>query len=228
MEYKGITLETLFLVADNKFRDSRDFYEEHKEEIKENYTVPVRQIAAIIAPELLYLDSLMETNPVKMVSRIRRDTRFSKNKEMYRANIWAWFGRNKKQWANYPSFWFEISETDYSMGIGIFGGIPGLMQTFRKHIREKTEEFAAACKSCESAGAHLFGDTYKRLPADCPEGMEKYYIQKNFGFIVYSNELSHLADDTIIEIIKKNYKKFAPMYTFLLGVADEYFSKGEI
>ena len=37
MEYNGITLDSLFLLAENRFRDSKPFYEEHKEQLKAYY-----------------------------------------------------------------------------------------------------------------------------------------------------------------------------------------------
>ena len=35
MEYTGISADALFLLAQNRFENSRDFYEAHKEEIKQ-------------------------------------------------------------------------------------------------------------------------------------------------------------------------------------------------
>ena len=88
MNYDGISRETLFLLADNRFRNSKEFYDEHKEELKSGITVPMRQIAGIISSEFAKLDPLMVTNPVKMVSRIRRDTRYTKDQSLYRENMW--------------------------------------------------------------------------------------------------------------------------------------------
>ncbi len=227
MQYDGISRESLFLLADNRFRDSRDFYEAHKEEIKSGVIVPMRQIAGEIGAELLELDPVINANPVKMVSRIRRDTRYTKDKALYRENVWIMFMRDKHQWEGYPCFWFEVTPSNYSLGIGFFGDGAALMQNFRKAIRENTAEFRAAVRKCEKTGAELFGREYKRMPADCPKGMEPYYIKKSFGFIAYSGELDELADERIIEIIRGYYKAFSPMYSFLLGVSDETFAKGE-
>ena len=95
MKYEGISRETLFLLADNRFRNSKEFYDEHKEELKSGITVPMRQIAGIISSEFAKLDPLMVTNPVKMVSRIRRDTRYTKDQSLYRENMWIMFMRDK-------------------------------------------------------------------------------------------------------------------------------------
>ncbi|HBV44332.1 MAG TPA: hypothetical protein DEF14_08070, partial [Ruminococcaceae bacterium] len=75
-DFKGITQDTLFLMQLNRFNDSKAFYEENKEKIKANMTVPMRQIAASLSDMMLDIDPFMNTIPTKMVSRVRRDTRY--------------------------------------------------------------------------------------------------------------------------------------------------------
>ena len=58
MEYKGITPEALFLLADNRFRNSKEYYESRKEEIKSGVTEPMRQLAGLIGGELLSVKPL--------------------------------------------------------------------------------------------------------------------------------------------------------------------------
>ncbi len=227
MEYKGITRDALFLLADNRFRDSKAFYEEHKEEIKANVTVPMRQIAGIIVEDLLSVDPLMNSIPTKMVSRVRRDTRYTKDKRLYRENMWIMFMRPKHEWRGYPCMWFEVTPSGYSLGVGFYGDEPGLLETYRKALRERPDEFTEAAKKCEMTGAVMFKNSYKRPFAGCPEGLEEYYNLKDVGFMVWFGELEDLESDKIIEIIRGIYKAYIPMYKFLLDVSDEYFSKGE-
>ena len=227
MEYNGITREALFMLADNRFRDSKAYYDEHKEEIKTKVTIPMRQIAGIIGEELISLDPLMNTIPTKMVSRVRRDTRYTKDKHLYRENMWIMFMRPKHEWQGYPCMWFEVTPREYSMGVGFYGDEAGLLETFRKNLRERPEEFTNAADLCKKVGSVFFNRKYKRLFAGCPEGLEEYYNAKDVGFITFSAQLEDLQDDKIIEIIRGTYKAFSPMYEFLLSVSDEYFAKGE-
>lgn len=227
MEYKGISKDALFLMADNRFRDSKAYYEEHKEQIKESMTVPMRQLAEIIGSELAGIDPLMNTVPTKMVSRVRRDTRFTKDKHLYRENMWIMFMRPKHEWRCYPCMWFEVTPVNYSLGVGFFGTEPGLMETFRKALRENPKEFLKAAEKCKKAGARLDEAHYKRPFPDCPNGLEEYYNCKEIYFISFSENLDDLSDNRIVEIMRSTYKAFSPMYKFLLGVSDEYFSKEE-
>lgn len=227
MEYKGITPDAMFLLAENRFRDSKAFYEEHKEDIKNSVTVPLRQIAGIIGEELLAVDPMINAIPTKMVSRVRRDTRYTKDKRLYRENMWIMFMRPKHEWRGYPCMWFEVTPSGYSLGVGFYGDEPGLLETYRKALREKPDEFRSAVKSCLKTGSVAFRNSYKRPFPDCPEGLEEYYNLKDVGFIVYFGGFDELADERILDIIRGIYKAYTPMYKFLLGVSDEYFSKGE-
>ena len=225
MEYKGITRDALFMLADNRFRDSKAYYEEHKEEIKSNVTVPMRQIAGILGEELLAVDPLINTIPTKMVSRVRRDTRYTKDKSLYRENMWIMFMRPKHEWRGYPCMWFEVTPNNYSMGVGFYGDEPGLLEVYRSALRERADEFKKAADLCKKVGSHFFNRQYKRPFPGCPEGLEEYYNAKDVGFISFSGELEDLEDEKIIEILRGVYKAYSPMYKFLLDVSDEYFSK---
>ncbi len=227
MRYDGITRDSLFLLADNRFRDSKAYYEEHKEAIKSGVTVPMRQIAGVIGEELLSVDPLMNTIPTRMVSRVRRDTRYTKDKSLYRENMWIMFMRPKREWVGYPCMWFEVTPRDYSMGIGFYGDEAGLLETYRKALRERPEEFRDAAEKCKMSGSHFFNRKYKRAFPDCPEGLEEYYNAKDVGFISFSGDLDDLKDEKIIEIIRGIFQLYTPMYKFLLSVSDEYYSKGE-
>ena len=82
--YKGITPEAIELLSLNRFNDSKAFYEEHKEELKQGAIIPMRQIVLDVSDLVCDIDPLMDTNPIYIVSRIRRDTRRTKSKMLYR------------------------------------------------------------------------------------------------------------------------------------------------
>ena len=225
MEYNGITADTFMLLAENRFRDSRDFYEAHKEEIKQGAIVPMRQIAGIIGGELLSLDPLMETVPTKMVSRIRRDTRYTHDKHLYRENVWVMFMRPKKQWQQYPCMWLEVFPGSYTYGIGLFGETPALMECFRTYIAQKPDEFRAAVGSALSVGAQVVGEQYKKEKPGAPEGLETFFKMKRLFITKHSTDISVLEDSRIIDELRESFAAFSPMYRFLLEVSDKYFSE---
>jgi hypothetical protein len=53
----------------------------------------MRQLILDVSDICDELDSLIDTNPTYLVSRVRRDTRRTKNKMLYRENLWLMLRR---------------------------------------------------------------------------------------------------------------------------------------
>ena len=222
MAYSGISPDTLFLAAQNRFENSRIFYEEHKKELKEGFTIPMRQIAAEIAPQLYEIDDKVMTDPVKMVSRFFRDTRFSKDKHLYRDNLWIMFMRNKHEWQQYPCMWFEVTQNFWSYGVGMFWVDATYLELYRKALLERPQEFLKAVRAAERTGAMYSPELYKKPKAGNPiPEIEPYYNVKYLHFVAHSTNFELLESEELIEELKEVYSDFAPMYTFLKEIADE-------
>ncbi len=221
--YDGISVETLMLMSENAFRDSRDFYEQNKEKLKKGMTVPIQQVIEALSDTITDIDPQIPIRPTRMVSRIRRDTRFSKNKHLYRENLWAMFMRDKHELPYYPCMWFEVSPACYSGGVGVYDAPPAMMEVFRRHLTENEAAFLKAVRSVESAGAVFHCDSYKKPKPNCPnEKIAPYYNAKSFYFIYSFPDVRQLAQADFIEDIRGIYKKMKPMYRFLLKVSEEY------
>ena len=228
MEYTGIGADALFLLARNRFENSRDFYESHKEEIKQGIIMPLRAIAAEMGSLMFSIDSMMNLDPVRMVSRVRRDTRFSKDMHLYRDNLWVMFMRPKQEWYMYPCMWFEVRQECFSYGVGGYYMPPALLEVYRKHLINNEKEFVSAVKSLRKAGAQFSGETYKKPKPGSPSpAVLPYYNVKELYFSVTRTDFEVLKTDAIIDDLKKAYKAFAPLYKFLLKVSDDYMAEKE-
>lgn len=226
MDYNGITAEGRVLLAENRFNNSKAFYEDNKQRIKELTTVPARQLAAAVSDTLVKIDPLMNLIPEKMVSRVRRDTRFSKDKLLYRENMWIMFMRPKASWEFQPCMWFEFYPDRYHYGVGMFNVTPSYMNTFRRCLSEKPDEFRSAVKKLKRTGAVPRIEPFKKeKPGDIPEDLKPYYNAKYLCFMFTGTDLDRLCDNRIVEDLNKAVKAFAPMYNFLLEVMERFISE---
>lgn len=228
-EFKGFDKNIFTLLEINKFNDSKAFYDSVKEEIKQGAIVPMRQLASDISDELFAIDDKMNLVPTKMVSRIRRDTRFSKNKDLYRANVWCMFMRDKHLWQRQPCMWFEYYPDFYSYGVGTFRTDSTFLEYFREYLAENQEEFKEALRILSLTGATLDIECFKK---DKPgiervsEDLRKFYNCKYFYFIYSSPEMSKLIDGSIKEELVYAIRAFAPLYKFLAEITDKIISEG--
>lgn len=219
--YRGITPEALWLLAENRFQNSKEFYESKKPAIKEQVLLPMQQICAALAEPMEKIDGKISVIPSRMVSRIRRDTRFTKDKTLYREHVWATFMRPKKEFPCSPAFWFEITPQGYTFGVGYYSTSPQLMQTYRDAILADPATFRRAVRRAERAGFAFGGESYKKAkPGDVPEDLRAYYNQKD-AFVCRENpDLAPLRDAGIIEELKQGFQELAPLYRFLQKVSE--------
>ncbi len=222
MAYNGIKPDILFLASQNRFENSRMFYEEHKQELKDGFTIPMRQIAAEIVPQIYEIDDKVMTDPVKMVSRFFRDTRYSKDKHLYRDNLWIMFMRNKHEWQHYPCMWFEVTQNYWSFGVGMFWVDATYLGLYRKALLERPQEFLKAVADAKKTGAMYCPEFYKKpKPGDPIPEIEPYYHIKDLCFIAQRTDFETLENDKLIDELKEVYQNFSGMYTFLKSIADE-------
>lgn len=221
--YDGIKRESMFLMAQNRFEDSKAFYEAHKEEIKQGVTVPMKQIASVIGEDMFRYDPKMELTPWKMVSRVRRDTRFSKSKNLYRENMWIMFMRPKKENPFVPCFWFEIFPDCYTCGVGTFETNSRVCQLYREKVQRDPEAFRKIIKSCIKTGAQMSGGRYKkRFPGNVPEDLTEIYNMKSLFFRKTFPDIGDLEKSDFLDELRKIYKQMYPFYKFMLEIYEEY------
>ncbi len=221
MSFRVFDRDTFLLLAENKFNDSKPYYDSVKDQIKQKAIVPMREICAELADQLYELDDQMNLIPVKMVSRIRRDTRRAKNKEMYRENVWAMFMRHKNDWSYQPCMWFEIMPGGYSMGVGVYDTDTGYLEHFRNAVLAQPDAFRLAVKQAHSVGAAESVERYKKdKPGDVPPDVRPYYQAKSLYFIRYCSDMEPLFNGKVLDELRVSFAAFAPMYRFLLGVME--------
>ena len=220
--YNGIKADTLFLAAQNRFEDSKIFYEEHRQELKDGFIIPMRQIAAEMGELMLSIDDMMVTDPQRMVSRLYRDSRFSGDKHRYRDNLWIMFMRNKNEWLNYPCMWFEVKQDCWVYGVGMFYVDAAYLELYRKALIERPQEFLKAAKKAEKAGA-AFAPVYykKQKPGEPVPEVEKYYNVKYMCFTNERKDFKTLESEKLIDELKQAYAEYADMYKFLKSISDE-------
>ncbi len=228
--YSGIKSEAIELLALNRFNNSKAFYEEHKEEIKQGATVPMRQMILDLSDLCTDLDPLIDTNPTYLVSRVRRDTRRTNNKLLYRENLWLMLRRNKVAYPFAPFYWFEFTPEGYTYGLAVFMAKPAQFDFIRQLILKEPERWLDAVAAAEQAGLKFgFWDAYKkdRVP-DAPEELKKYLNVKNMEFVHYSPDLKKIETTDIVDEMRYMISVSSPMYEFLIEAYDNAFNEGII
>ncbi len=220
MSYDGLTIDALKFLFENRMNNSKDWYDSHKDKYRELVYEPFVELIKELSPVMAEIDSQILTVPSKLISRVRRDTRFTKDKTLYRDNVWLVFLRDKSKMSSSPCFWFEINQSGSSYGIGYYGAEPGSMANMRELITSGHPAFLKALECYESQNEFIIGgEMYKksRFP-DQPENIRSWLDRKNIFFECVQNDFNLAFSKELPEILKKSYMKLKPIYDFLLWV----------
>lgn len=216
--------ETLDFLLENKIHDSRIWYQENKPRYQKLVLEPMRELVEKLAPSMLEIDSQLVVEPKvdRTISRIYRDTRFSKDKSLYRDIMWVVFCRDRKAYPCPPGFVLEFSPDGFRYGCGFYQAAPAVMEQVRRMILKKDKAFLAAKKAFE--GQNLFpmsGKRYKRSKyPEQPEMLRQWLERRNLDFFCESEDFELLFSEELPKTLLEGFQTLAPIYHFLIRAMD--------
>lgn len=228
--FKGIKPESIELLCLNRFNDSKEFYEEHKLELKEGITVPMRQIVLDLSGLMYDIDDKMLTDPVRSVSRIYRDTRGNRSKIKYRENMWLMLRRYKKEYPSAPFFYFEFYPNSFGYGLAFWTWKQSAFKEVHNLIIEHPGRWLDAVDACKQAGlTYNARDNYKKdMYPDAPKEIKPYLSAKNMEFSYSSFDMNSIDSPSLIDELKLAFDLARPMYSFWADAYDNMLDKGII
>lgn len=228
--FKGIKPESIELLCLNRFNDSKEFYEEHKLELKEGITVPMRQIVLDLSGLMYDIDDKMLTDPVRSVSRIYRDTRGNRSKIKYRENMWLMLRRYKKEYPSAPFFYFEFYPNSFGYGLAFWTWKQSAFKEVHNLIIEHPGRWLDAVDACKQAGlTYNARDNYKKdMYPDAPKEIKPYLSAKNMEFSYSSFDMNRINSPSLIYELKLAFDLARPMYSFWADAYDNMLDKGII
>lgn len=216
----AISKGTLEFLQENRLQNKKSWFEEHKDEYQTLVVQPLCQLASDLAPAMSQLDDQLICEPKvgKSVSRIYRDTRFSHDKSLYRDVMWVAFGRDKKAFAGFPGFFFEVGPRGFRYGCGYYQAATSTMKALRERILAGDPQFQKALQAYDSQSVFtLEGEMYKksRHPGQ-PEALKNWLDRKSIACIHSSQDWERLFSPDLWQSLAADYAKIAPFYHFLL------------
>ncbi len=220
MSFAAFSSDALSFLFENKLNDSKEWYDEHKSEYKRLIYEPFVELVKELAPTMIEIDSSIIINPSKLISRVRRDTRFTKDKSLYRDNVWIVFLRDKSQMSSSPCFWFDLGQSGSSYGVGYYGAGTGTMARMREMIVQRHPAFMAALEAYEGQNEFTIGgEMYKRSKCpDQPDNLKQWLDRKNIFFQNVQNDFELVFSKELPEVLKNGFIKLKPIYDFFLSV----------
>lgn len=223
--FEGFPEETVRFFLELRFHNDATFFEAHRQEYEQFVRQPFYAFIEAMAPAVRSVAEDMELRPAKCLARIRRDTRFSKDKTPYRDHMWLLFRRGGEERATSAMYWFELSPATVEWGLGFWDYNRPAMDALRKRMREKPEEVLRALSQANvpQEGLEMFGGRYSRMaiPPGLPPALTELYPLKELYVKRTGVPLKAAYTPEIVDRCAQDVLRLKPLYHLLRRAADE-------
>lgn len=222
-EFKGFTPQTFQFFKDLEQNNYKEWFDSHKHIYENEILAPLKALVTTLSPAMHNIDPDFEFRPHKVISRIYRDIRFSKDKTPYKTGMWFTFQIpvSRELWTDYPGYFMELRKDEYTIGMGLFAPKKKIMDIYREEVAYIAEEFKQVTQETVlNRGFEIGGEEYKRLLANDLSEYFQPWIQRK-GIWVYKTRPVNedLYSDKIVNLIQDDFTALEWLYTFFKNVA---------
>lgn len=229
--FTGFPEETLQFFLDIRFHNNNVYFEENRERFRQDVQEPFYAFINELAPYMKDIDPQMELRPYKCLARIRRDTRFSKDKSPYRDHLWVLFRRAAEPREGSVNYWFEISPQRVGWGLGTWGENRPGMDMLRRKIAAQPDRVMDIVRDCQlyERGLMMQGSFFKRLeiPPSVPPPLHSLYKARELYIVKADTQLNWIYDASLAKRVLRDYQAMAPLYRLLRGAWDDVVDQTE-
>ena len=217
--------QTFRFLVENRQHNSREWYHAHKTEYQQYVLAPLMELVEQLRPTVLSIDPQLIAEPKvgKSISRIYRDTRYTKDKSLYRDVIWTAFSRPRTERISRPGLVFEASPDGFRYGVGYYEASTQTMQAMRTLILQSDPAFKRADRAYRKQDVFTMqGKSYKRprfteqRPQEC-----EWLNRRNISFMHDSRDFARLYAPDLHEQIAQGFQLLAPIYAFFVSVEEQ-------
>ena len=156
--------------------------------------------------------------PQKIVMRIYRDIRFSKDKRPYKTHISAWWVRDGLQKTSGAGFYFSVTPEEVVIAAGVYMPEREQLLAIRRYLAEHHEEFRAVMKNrkLRSLMTENDGAPLTRAPKGFPEEHPAIDLLKNKQWGASARlPVERATKATLLKDVVERFKAAAPMIAIL-------------
>jgi len=223
--FQGFPEETIRFFLGLRFHNDAAYFEAHRNEYEQYVREPFYAFIDAMAPAVKQIADDMELRPARCLARIRRDTRFTKDKSPYRDHMWLLFRRGGEERENATMYWFELAPERVEWGLGFWGNNRPVMEALRKRIREKPDEVADVFAQAQvpAPGLDIYGERYQRMavPPGLSETLAEIYPRKELYIKRTQVPIRVAYSLEVVERCSEDILRLKPLYQLMRKAADE-------
>ncbi len=223
--FEGFPEDTVRFFLELRFHNEASFFNAHRGEYERFVRDPFYAFIDAMAPAVRQIADDMELRPDRCLARIRRDTRFSKDKTPYRDHLWLLFRRAAEARDTAVMYWFELAPERVNWGLGFWGQNRPAMDALRKRMAEKPGEVLAVLREARlpDEGLELEGERYRRfaVPDTVPQELRALYPLKEIYVMRKDVPMRAAYSREVVTRCSEDLLRLKPLYLLLRKAADE-------
>jgi len=227
--FSGFSEDTIRFFIDLKFHNYADYFHQEHDRYVETVQSLFYSFIDELAPDMKRIDPHMEVRPHKCLSRIHRDTRFSRDKSPYRDHLWLLFRRESEPRDKSLMYWFELGPSRLSWGMGFWNENREALDMFRKRMLSNPDGTLALLDDLD-LGKHrmmLGGTSHKRMavPPQIPGRLRPWYLAKEMYISKIDPDYQLVFSDRILKEVRSDFLSLSSLYQLLRGFTDQQSSR---
>ena len=209
--FPGFTPETIDFLWGIRLNNNRDWFLEHKQQYINTLYEPMKALGAD-----LFQPFIDRPGNILKVSRIYRDARLH-HPLPYKESLWICIRQDVAWWAENPCLYFEINPDKVHYGLFWWQGKAATMESFRKYIAAKPDEFLKLIADTEAAvGQPITAELYKRPKAAEDPRLAPYFAWKGqIGCVREEVPNPALFGPELGTRVAEFFDKLIPLYEYL-------------
>ncbi|NLG56784.1 MAG: DUF2461 domain-containing protein [Clostridiales bacterium] len=202
-----------------RLNNSRAFMDANRAEYIQKLRTPYYTFIEALTPTALAIDPQMEVRPSRVLSRIFRDTRFSRDKSPYRDHHWLAFRHQGEPREKAVMLWFEIRVEWVSWGLGFWGHNRPAMDILRRRMLANPDELLSISQMLNKHDFALGGDSFKRLaiPKELNQQLLPWYTRKELLIMRQNIRPQWVFEPGIAKRLSDDFLLLKPVYQLLRG-----------
>ena len=222
--FSGFSDETIQFFLDLKFHNNTEYFHSNHERYVNEVQKYFYAMIDELGKDMLSIDPCMEIRPYKCLSRIHRDTRFTKDKSPYRDHLWLLFRKAGEARDKSLFYYFELGPDRLGWGMGFWNENREAVDMFRKKILADPGGVLSLLDGMklEKRKLILNGSIHRKMkvPDNIPDRLKRWYLIKDMYIAKEKPDYRMVFTDKICQEVRKDFICLAPLYKLLRGYAD--------
>lgn len=216
MAFEGFSHHTYQFLLQLAFHNEKSYFEARRDAFERDVKNPLCALEEELRPFVLNLDGRLRTGPMA-ISRIYRDTRFSKDKSPLRDHMWIGYKPPKCRTSEFFGLYFAITPVSYEYGMGMYSPMPALMERLREKMLAAPAAFLTLANQ-KKLNKHFAvrKQSFARPRFQHEDkAIEAWLNVRAFDYLFQSDQLENTMRHDLVDEIREGFSILEPMYRYV-------------